>query len=73
MPQSPTDRAIVDLVNAWNSLAPTADEGFPYRLISEMVADGSTNKLEHARAITSSLYDGLAYGNWPSTVRALAK
>jgi hypothetical protein len=66
--QTGEDKALVDLNNAWNELAPKADQGFVWRLVAEMKADGQHDKREQARAITSRLYDGLAFGNWPSAV-----
>lgn len=63
MPQSKEDRALVDINNAWNEICPTADQGFVWRLYSEMAGE---TKHEIIKAAVGRLYDGLAYGNWPS-------
>ena len=69
MMQFPKQRALVDINNAWNELAPKADQGFVWKLVAEMRADGSHDEVEQCRQAISRLYDGLTYGNWPSTIR----
>jgi hypothetical protein len=64
--QTKEDRALLDINNAWNELCPAVDKGFVWRLVAEMRADGTTNILQQIRVAVSRLYDGLAYGNWPS-------
>ena len=66
-------QAINDLNNAWNELAPKADQGHVFRLVAELKADGVHNTTHQCRSITGSLYDGLAYGNWPSVVAKMGK
>lgn len=65
--QSNEDKALSDLGSVWNMLAPAADQDFTWRLVDEMKADGTTDKRQQCRAIVGRIYDGLAYGNWPST------
>ena len=71
--QTPADKALVDINNAWNELAPKADHGHIWRLVSEARADGITDPVKLCKIATGSLYDGLAYGNWPSAVKTFGK
>lgn len=64
--QASEDKALVDLANVWNELCPEKDKGFVPKLLAEMKADGTHDKRELARCAVGRLYDGLAYGNWPS-------
>lgn len=66
--QTKEQRALVDLNNAWNELCPSADQGFVWRLVSEMRADGQNDEREQCRVACGRLYDGLVYGNWPSVI-----
>ena len=66
--QDNEDKALIDLRNAWNMLCPEDDKGFVSKLLVEMVEDGTTNRREQCRVIVGRLYDGLAYGNWPSAL-----
>jgi hypothetical protein len=64
--QSPEEKALLDLFNAWNELCPTVDKGKAIDLVKDMIDDGTHDKRAHCRAVVGRLYDGLAYGNWPS-------
>jgi len=66
MPKTTLDQHLEKLDTIWNDLAPKLDQGFVWRLVSEMNARGTTNKLEQIRAVTARLYAGLAFGNWPT-------
>jgi hypothetical protein len=69
MKTKPAVRATVDLINAYSELCPTQ---YDKDHIRKMVADMRKERepqLAVCRAITASLYDGLAYGNWPSALR----
>lgn len=65
--QTDQDRAIIDLTNAWNSLCPEQDRGFVTKLLREMIANGTKDKVGQCRVIVGRLYDGLILGDWPST------
>lgn len=69
MSQSKERKALTDINNAWNELAPIADQGFVWRLVADMIADGTTDEREMCKAATGRLWDGLAYGNWPSVLK----
>lgn len=68
--QTNEDRALVDLANAWNGLCPEADKSFPAKLLRDMRTESKLNK---AKALCGRLYDGLAYGNWPSNMYVTVK
>lgn len=68
MTQTAEQRALLDIANAWNELCPDADKSAVSRLVAEMKADGQHDTREHCRVAVGKLWDGLAYGNWPSVV-----
>jgi hypothetical protein len=68
-----TKDALAHLALAWDLLAPKADEGCAWRMVAESKADGTQDPKDHCRIVTSGIYDGLAYGNWPSAVAKLGK
>ena len=64
-------RAQMDLLNAYTDLCPAEQDKLDIRtMIAEMYKDGETT-LAVCRAITSSIYVGLTYGNWPSAIREM--
>jgi hypothetical protein len=66
-------QAIFDLNAAWNDLCPKEDRGHVFRLRAELIEDGVVDTVHQCRSIVGALYDGLAYGNWPSAVAAMGK
>jgi hypothetical protein len=64
--QSKEEQALVGINNVWNSLCPQSDSGFVWQLVSELKADGEYDTRTHCRAAVGKLWNGLAYGNWPS-------
>lgn len=69
--QTPYDIAIISLINAWNSVCPEEDKGHLDLVLKEIDDCGGDYILT---TLTGRLYDGLAYGNWPSAVKkAMAK
>lgn len=62
------NKAISCLVNAYTYLCPEADRENPALLLREMNKDGTYNPHDYCRVLVSGIYDGLAYGNWPSEI-----
>lgn len=57
--------AISSISDAWDEVCPDNDQGYVMVLVKDYKADGMGDK-DVCRVVVSSLYDGLAYGNWPS-------
>ena len=58
---------------AFDELCPKVDQGFVWRMVSECKADGIHDQTWQCRHVVARLYDGLAFGNWPSAVAAMGK
>jgi hypothetical protein len=62
--------AIQHLMTAFNLLAPTGiDQARLSKMVREMRGEAETDRTI-CKAIASTLYDGLQYANWPSTLRS---
>lgn len=59
--------ALSMLIDLWDTLCPDADRGHVTKVIKEAQADGMSRQ-DQCRFIVGMLYDGLAYGNWPSVL-----
>ena len=68
MPQSKERKAQIDLLNAYIELCPTQAARDAIREMCAEMHDAKEPDLALCRALCRRLLDGLAYGNWPSTL-----
>ena len=62
------EQALELLQQTWDLLCPDCDIYAADDLIADVIKEGTTDVKEHCRIVVGRLYDGLAYGNWPSAV-----
>lgn len=67
--QTKERRAQIDLLNAYIELCPTQADRDHIRELSAVMHLEKESDLAICKAICGRLYDGLAYGNWPSELR----
>ena len=71
MAQTKERKAQIDLLNAFVELAPEQyDRDRIREMCAEMHKSGESDRVI-GRSLAGAIYDGLAYGNWPSAVRKL--
>ena len=59
--------ALGSLSETWDMVCPEEDKGVGYQLFFRAHANGASVH-DALRSVVGALSDGLAYGNWPSTV-----